>query len=235
MKKIIEVKNLNSACHENLNWSLYQNEFHGLIGPSGMGKSCFLKILLDLFPYSSGEITDELGEKWNYKNHLVGIQFQSNGLLNNLTIGENIMMPLIMKLNMPKKYATFIALEYMEKVGLSCEFFNYFPLECSGGMQKRAALARALVLEPRFLFLDEPTAGIDCMLLETFDSLLNSLENVSIVMVTHDLSRLARIADRISILVDKKFFTGTMEDLKNHSNHKVRDFIYSYINTTVAI
>lgn len=234
MSNLITVKNLCSEHHNNLNWNLKKNEIHGIIGPSGEGKSYFLKILLGLFNYNSGEILNKNNQKWEIEKESIGVQFQSSGLLNNLTIGQNIMLPLIMKLNIEEKYAAIIAKKYMDKVGLSNKIFYYYPMECSGGMQKRAALARALILEPEILFLDEPTAGIDCMMIETYDHLLKSLD-IAIVLVTHELSRLAVLANRISILADKSFYTGSFLELKENDNIKVRAFLSSYARTNPSI
>ncbi len=230
----IEVKNLYTKNHQGIDWTLKKGEIHGIIGPSGEGKSYFLKVLVGLLPYISGNILDENGNRWDYAKKRVGVQFQSNALLNNMTIGENIMMPLIVKLDMPVDVARQIARYYIKLVGLKYEVFDYFPLECSGGMQKRAALAMTMVLEPEILFLDEPTAGLDCVILESYDNLLLHLSknyNMTIAMVTHDLSRLAKIADRISVLIGGKIYTGTFNELRKSDNFMVREFLESYVRT----
>lgn len=237
MKEVLRVKNLVSKYHKNLDWSLAENEIHGIVGPSGQGKSYFLKILLDLLPYYSGKITAGDGKPWNYMEQKVGMQFQSNGLINIMTIGENIMMPLIVKLNMPEKFAAIVALHYMHVVGLGKEVFDLFPSECSGGMQKRSALAVSLVLEPKILFLDEPTAGLDTLVLENYDQLLLKLakeHKMTILMVTHDLSRLAKIADRISVLISGKMVTGKFDELLKSNNLMVKEFLESYVRTTAT-
>ncbi len=231
MNELIRVENLVSNRHKGLNWNLLQNEVHGIIGPSGEGKSYFLKILLNLFPYSSGKILNGSGESLDLEKTKIGMQFQSNALINNLTIGENIMMPLFLLYDYNKDLAKQIAKKYMVQVRLSPDVFDYYPLECSGGMQKRAALARTLVLEPDVLFLDEPTAGLDCQVLEIFDELLASLKNIAIVMITHDLSRLAKIANRVSVLIEGRFVTGTFEELQKSDNIRVRKFLESYVRT----
>jgi len=230
----IVVRDLVSKVHDRLNWDLRKGEIHGIIGPSGEGKSYFLKIMLGLAPYTSGKILDEEGGHWDYSTKRVGVQFQSNGLLNNMTIGENVMMPLIIKLNMPSDHAASIARHYLKLVGLQDQVFDYFPLECSGGMQKRAALAVTLALEPHTLFLDEPTAGLDCLVLENYDQLLLDLSKtrkMTIVMVTHDFSRLAKIADRVSVLMCGKMYTGTFPQLQKCDNIMVREFLGSYVRT----
>lgn len=233
---VLSVKNLYSKVHNGLNWDLRKGEIHGIIGPSGQGKSFFMKIILNLLPKISGEILDENGEKWDPLLKKIGVQFQYSGLIGNLTVGQNIMLPLRIKLGMSEKLASIIARKYMEKVKLDPKFFPIFPVSCSGGMQKRAALARALVLEPSILFLDEPTAGLDPIVIETYDELLKNTaaEGTSIVMITHDLARLKRNANRISIILDGIFYTGTFEELANHSYNKVREFLESYVRTVAS-
>lgn len=233
----ITVRRLVSKYHHELNWTLRKNEIHGIVGPSGEGKSYFLKILLGLLPYASGEMLDEHGEHLDLEKAAIGAQFQSNALLNTMTIGENIMMPLVMKLNMKKEYAEVIAKHYMELVGLNLKAFDYYPMECSGGMQKKAALASVLVSEPKILLLDEPTAGLDCVVLETYDNLLLDLskkKGITIAMVTHDISRLAKIANRISVMVGGVFHTGTIKELMKSDNVTVREFLESYVRTTAT-
>lgn len=233
---LIKVENLNSVYHSNLNWNLAKNEIHGIVGPSGSGKSFFVKILLNLLPYISGKILDENGDKWNLSDNKIGMQFQSNALLNNLTIGENIMFPLIVKFDTNRSVAKIIAKEYMKKVNLPEYAFDYYPLECSGGMQKKAALARTLILEPKIVFLDEPTVGLDCQVLENYDQLLLDLKkSISLVMITHDIARLMKIADRISVLMDGVFHTGTFEELIKSDNIAVRKFLESYVRTIATI
>jgi len=234
---MIQVRNLYSKNHSGLDWDLKAGEIHGIIGPSGEGKSYFLKVLLRLEPMISGEILDSDGNVFDYQKEKVGVQFQSNALLNNMTIGENVMMPLIVCLNMPQEYAAQIARYYIKSVDLKDEVFDYFPLECSGGMQKRAALAMTLVLEPRILFLDEPTAGLDCIVLENYDKLLLHLakkRKMTIAMVTHDLSRLVKIADRISVLIGGKMVTGKFSQLLKSDNYMVREFLESYVRTVAC-
>lgn len=235
--KLIKVENLISKVHKNLNWEMLNSEIHGIIGPSGQGKSYFLKILLGLLPYDSGQIWDKEGKKWDSRAQKLGVQFQQSGLIGDLTIGQNIAMPLRIKLGMDDETANTIAMEYLKKVNLSIEFFNYFPSRCSVGMQKRAALARALVLEPEILFLDEPTAGLDPLVIENYDKLLQTIskEGTSIVMVTHDIERLKRIANRISIMTDGKFYTGNFDELLNHEEPKVKEFMESYVRTISSI
>jgi len=231
----IVVKNLNSLVHKNLDWTLKKDEIHGIIGHSGEGKSSLMNILLGLMPYESGTILNSKNEKWDLENQRVGVQFQSSGLFNNLTIGQNVMMPLMMNLNMPLDYAKTIVLDYINKFSLDESIFEKYPTECSGGMQKKVALIRALVLEPDILFLDEPTAGLDCMAVESYDMLIKSLENISIVMITHDLARLVKIANIISIMIKGKIYTDSFANLLKSDNIEIRKFIESYVRTNSII
>lgn len=221
---LIEMYNVSYLFHESINWTLKKNEFHAIVGSSGSGKSSFLKVLLGLQSYK-GVILDHNGEPWDCLKHSIGVQFQSSALLSHLSIGENIYLPLCMKYGIEIEYAMSIAATFMQKVDLSVDDFYKMPSECSGGMQKRASLARAMIVKPQILFLDEPTSGLDNEMAKKYDSLLTGFKDTSILMVSHDLERVEALADRVTIILKDCIFTDTFENLKNHENIKVKEFL----------
>ena len=233
---LITIKNLTSKVHKGIDWELKKGEFHGIIGPSGQGKSYFLKIVLGILPALEGEILGADGTKWVSNKSNIGVQFQHSGLISSLTIGQNIMMPLRVKKGLSLNYAASIARFCMEEVQLDHKFFDFFPAQCSGGMQKRASLARALSMDPDILFLDEPTAGLDPIVIEGYDALLKKIsqKGTTIIMVTHDLARLRNLSNRISIILDGKFHTGSFQSLQNSDNLKVKEFLESYVRTVAG-
>lgn len=221
---LIEMKNVGYLFHKNINWILKKNEFHAIIGVSGVGKSSFLKVLLGLQEYS-GIILDENKDKWDHSKKNIAVQFQSSALLSHLTIGENVYLPLCMKYDIDVEFAESIALGFLKKVNLDIADFYKMPSECSGGMQKRASLARAMIIKPSILFLDEPTSGLDNKTAKMYDELLKEFSNVSVLMVTHDLDRVKVLADKVTIIMKEGFYTDTLENLYNHENERIREFL----------
>lgn len=221
---LIQMINVGYLFHENINWYLQKGEFHAIIGSSGAGKSSFLKVLLGLQEYT-GKILDIHGEVWNCYNQNIAVQFQSSALLSHLTIGENVYLPLCMKYGIEIDLAMSIAVNFMERVDLSIDDFYKMPSECSGGMQKRASLARAMIVKPQILFLDEPTSGLDNKMAKMYDSLLTRFVDTSIIMVSHDLERVKVLANRVTIILKDGVYTDTFANLQNHENVKVREFL----------
>lgn len=224
---ILQLKNVSFLSHKNIDWSLLRGHIHAIVGSSGVGKSCFLKLFLGCMPFS-GMILDYQNEMWDYKKHNIAVQFQNSALLSHLSIGANIYLPLSMKYDLPIECAEMIAYGYMQKVGLNAVDFYKLPIECSGGMQKRASLARALILNPEILFLDEPTSGLDVQSSILYDELLLQLRNMynmSIVMVSHDLERVRAIADMVTIITKEGVFTDTFDNLSKHDNLAIREFL----------
>ena len=199
--------------HENLDLDIMQGEILGLIGGSGTGKSVLLRTIMGLNRQASGEITI-MGVNMNTASekerdnvrHQWGVLFQDGALFSSLSVGENIMFPLreFTRLSMPLMKE--IARMKVTLVGLPLNAYQKFPGELSGGMKKRAGLARALAMDPAILLLDEPTSGLDPISAGDFDQLLLTLRaslGLTVCMVTHDLDSLHTVCDRVAVLAEK--------------------------------
>lgn len=233
MSAMVEVKNVVNSfgpqvVHDGVNLTLEKREILGLVGGSGSGKSVLLRTILGLHKPKSGEVL--IGDKNIHelsarkmleiqKNW--GVLFQSGALYSGLTVLDNIALPLREYSDLSSKAIEELALFKLEMVGLKPETAYKYPSELSGGMSRRAGLARALVLDPAILFLDEPTAGLDPIAAAAFDELIMSMRDVlglSVLVITHDLDTLVTVCDRIAMLVDKKVQIGTLQDML-HSDH----------------
>ncbi len=231
--KVMSVENLvteinGQILHDHLTMDLYEGEIVGLVGGSGSGKSVLLRVLLHLMSPKSGKITHYCPKgKPLGCDQEIGVLFQSGALFSSLTVGENIMLVLKEKANLIEPLVHEIALRKLLMVGLKAADFHKYPSELSGGMIKRAALARALALDGRLLFLDEPTAGLDPISAAAFDDLLLSLKeklSLCVLMVTHDLDTLVTICDRVAVLVDKKLVIGTLDELYVHPHPWIQSY-----------
>ncbi|WP_371398502.1 ABC transporter ATP-binding protein [Algimonas porphyrae] len=210
-----------NVIHENLDFEVRRGEIVGLVGGSGSGKSVLMNTLLGLKQPEGGTIRyfgksrSDLSadEEMRLKNE-IGVLFQGGALFSSLTVRENIMVPLIEHLDMPKELMRELADMKIHMVGLPTELAVLHPSDLSGGMKKRAGLARSLALDPQILFLDEPTAGLDPIGAHAFDTLILSLRDaldLTVLMITHDLDSLYAICDRVAVLVDKRI--GVYDDL----------------------
>ena len=214
------------SVHENLDLDVYRGEILGVVGGSGTGKSVLLRTIVGLHRPAAGRIEvlgrDVAGlseremmalqQRW-------GVLFQNGALFSGLTVAENVAVPLKEHRRLtPALMSEFAALK-IALVGLPPDAGAKYPAQLSGGMRKRAALARALALDPEILFLDEPTAGLDPIAAAGFDQLISSLRSslgLTVFMVTHDLDSLKAICDRIAVLVDRRVSVGTLaEHMKN--------------------
>ena len=221
--------------HTDVSLEVRRAEIFALIGGSGSGKSTLLREMILLQRPDSGsvrvlgmdllQIGDQeslaLCRRW-------GVMFQHGGLFGALTVGENIAMPLREHTQLPQALIVEIAATKLAMVGLAPEVAAQYPAELSGGMLKRAALARALALDPELLFLDEPTAGLDPVSAAGVDALvlqLRELFGLTIVMVTHDLDLLWQVADRVAVLAKGTVQgTGYMAELAQMDNQEIRPF-----------
>lgn len=236
---IIKVRGLVNAfgrkvIHDHLDLDVYRGEVLGVVGGSGSGKSVLLRTIIGLnrpregtievfgkpAGYAEGSRMRALEMRW-------GVLFQEGALFSSQTVAENIQVPLREYTKMPQELMDEIAAMKIAMVGLPPDTAQKFPSELSGGMKKRAGLARALALDPELLFLDEPTSGLDPISADQFDKLIAELQEslgLTVFMVTHDLDSLAAITDRIAVLVDKKIKTGTIQELRKDSQPWIHEY-----------
>jgi phospholipid/cholesterol/gamma-HCH transport system ATP-binding protein len=221
--------------HDRLDLDVMRGEVLGVVGGSGSGKSVLLRTIIGLNKPAAGSIEvfgravlqmpdtelRELEKRW-------GVLFQDGALFSSLTVTENIEVALRENLNMPQALMDEIAAYKIALVGLPEEAGEKYPAQLSGGMRKRAALARALALDPEILFLDEPTSGLDPIAADAFDKLIGDLQGslgLTVFLVTHDLDTLFTICDRVAVLVDKKVRVGTVEQLLRDDHPWIRGYL----------
>lgn len=225
----------NHVVHSGVDLEVRRSEIFALIGGSGSGKSTLLREMILLHRPDSGSIEvlgkkldqlDERGEMALRKRW--GVMFQHGGLFGSLCIKENIALPLLEHSQLDAVLVDEIADWKLALTGLKPEVGAQFPSELSGGMLKRASLARALTLDPELLFLDEPTTGLDPESAGEIDKLIIALRrqsNLTIVMITHDLDLLWQVADRVAVLADGKVQgVGSMQELSLSDNPAIRIF-----------
>lgn len=228
---IIQVRDLENSfgshvVHEHLDLDLYSGEIVGVVGGSGTGKSVLLRSILGLRPPTSGQVTvfdQNLAELNSDERSLVerrfGVLFQQGALFSSLTVIENIAVPLIEIMKMDRSNAEDLARIKIALAGLPALAADKYPSELSGGMIKRAALARALALDPEILFLDEPTAGLDPIGANEFDELILTLRDalgLTVFLVTHDLDTLYTICDRVAVLSQKRVIINDRIEVVEH-------------------
>jgi phospholipid/cholesterol/gamma-HCH transport system ATP-binding protein len=236
-KPIIEVKGLTIGWGEvivqrDLTFDVQRGEVFGILGGSGAGKSTLMRFLIGLEQPLEGEI-DIAGSGFpDLEAGLppFGVMFQAGALFGSLTVGENVSLPLEEWTDLPDDAVAAIARAKLKLVGLD-HAADKFPSELSGGMKKRAAIARALALEPALVFLDEPSAGLDPVMAADLDELISTLSEslgLTVVLVTHELASIFRIANRI-VLLDKEAKTtiacGDPRELRDSEDPRVSDFL----------
>jgi len=220
---------------ENLSLDVYQGEILGFVGGSGTGKSVLLRTVLGLNKKQHGSIK-LLGVDLDHSNEQermavdmrTGVLFQHGALFSALSVLENIQVPMREYLDLPPKLMNELARLKIDLVGLPQDSALKFPSELSGGMIKRAALARALALDPAIVFLDEPTSGLDPIGAADFDDLVRTLRDtlgLTVYMVTHDLDSLFSVCDRIAVLGKKRVMVdGSIEDMLKSDEPWVKSY-----------
>lgn len=220
---------------ERLSLDVYRGEIMGFVGASGAGKSVLLRAILGLVPRSGGVIRmfdrdlDTLDDAGRMQIDMrQGVLFQQGALFSALTVLENIQVPMREYLDLPRRLMNELALLKVELVGLPRDAANKYPAELSGGMIKRAALARALALDPDIVFLDEPTSGLDPIGAAEFDELVVNMRDtmgLTVYMVTHDLDSLLTVCDRIAVLGKKRVLVeGTVDDMMHSEEPWVKSY-----------
>ena len=222
--------------HDNLDFDVFRGEIVGLVGGSGTGKSVLLRTVIGLNQHTKGTIemlgadTATLhGKTERDMQARTGVQFQDGALFSSLSVTENIIVPIREHVGLDEQLMRDIAALKVAMVGLPADTGDKKPSELSGGMRKRASLARALALDPELLFLDEPTAGLDPIGAAHYDELVKGLNKslgLTILMVTHDLDSLYAACDRIAVLLDKRVVVGTIDELLKFDHPWVREYFH---------
>lgn len=222
--------------HDGVSFDVHAGEVFGIVGGSGSGKSVLLKTMLGLRKPDSGvvevdgcDITGMSDRELREVKRRYGVTFQHGALFTSLTVTENVILPMVEMLELDETTLQSLAELRLRMVGLPVEAGVKFPAQLSGGMIKRAALARALALDPVLLFLDEPTAGLDPIAAAAFDDLVLYLRRtlgLTVVMVTHDLDTLARTCDRVAVLVDGKVIVDTLPGIVRNEHPWIREYFH---------
>jgi phospholipid/cholesterol/gamma-HCH transport system ATP-binding protein len=209
--------------HDGLDMTVERGEVFGIVGGSGSGKSVLLRSILGLQRPQAGQVllqgrdlTQLDRAELRQVKATYGVTFQQGALFTSLTVLQNVQLPMLEHLRLSPRALEELALLKVRLVGLSDEAARKYPAQLSGGMIKRAALARALALDPALLMLDEPTAGLDPISAAAFDELLMDLRKqlgLTVIMITHDLDTIFRTCNRVGVIIDRKMTSDTLEGI----------------------
>ncbi|MDR2978815.1 MAG: ATP-binding cassette domain-containing protein [Rickettsiales bacterium] len=227
---IISISNLSLSFDDktilnNISFDIFKGESLVILGGSGSGKSVLTKTIIGLLAPDSGSI--KINSKGKNK---FGVLFQNSALFDYITVWENISFNYMKRFNINKKEAKQLAIEKLSDVGLEKNIADMFPIELSGGMKKRVALARAIAHNPEIIVLDEPTSGLDPIMSDTVNEIITKLSkdpSPTIITITHDIHSAFKIADKIAVLYEGSIIShGTVQEIKNTKNGYVRKFIH---------
>ena len=237
---LVEVRGLRSqfgtqVVHENLDLDVYRGEILGVVGGSGSGKSVLLRTILGLRRPDAGSVRlfgenlHELPEDRRIAiERRCGVLFQNGALFSSLTVSENVRVPLMEHTSLSLHDALRVAALKIALADLTPDVRHKYPSELSGGMRKRAALARALALDPDIVFLDEPTSGLDPIAAASFDQLIRTLRDalgLTVFMITHDLDSLHAICDRVAVLAHKRVIVAdSLDKVERFDDPWIREY-----------
>jgi phospholipid/cholesterol/gamma-HCH transport system ATP-binding protein len=222
--------------HDGLDMQVGEDEVFGIVGGSGSGKSVLLRSILGLQHPQAGtvrifgaDITRMNGAQLRPIKARYGVAFQQGALYSSLTVLQNVQLPMIEHLELEPRVRDELAMLKIRLVGLGADASGKYPAELSGGMVKRAAIARALALDPVLLFLDEPTSGLDPVSAAAFDDLVLYLQKqlkLTIVMVTHDLDSIFRTCNRVGVIVDRRMESDTLERIVDYPHPWIQAYFH---------
>jgi phospholipid/cholesterol/gamma-HCH transport system ATP-binding protein len=239
MRALVEVQGVVNRfgaqiVHNGIDMQVFEGEVFGIIGGSGAGKSVLLRTILGLRKPNAGSVRflgRELGSLSAAELHALkasyGVTFQQGALFSSLNVRQNVQLPMLEHLRLTPRALDELALLRVQLVGLPPEAALKYPAQLSGGMIKRAALARALALDPLLLFLDEPTSGLDPISASAFDELLIYLQHelkLTVVMITHDLDTIFRTCSRVGVIVDGRMISDTLEAIVRNPNPWIKSY-----------
>jgi len=241
MEALVEVHGLvnrfgSQIVHDGLDMTVERGEVFGIVGGSGSGKSVLLRSILGLQRPQAGEVRlngrdlTRLSEaELKQVKAGYGVTFQQGALFSSLTVLQNVQLPMLEHLELSPRALEELALLKVRLVGLPDEAARKFPAQLSGGMIKRAALARALALDPGLLMLDEPTAGLDPISAAAFDELLMDLREqlgLTVIMITHDLDTIFRTCNRVGVIIDRRMTSDTLAGIAGNPHPWIQAYFH---------